>query len=172
MTEIRLNATLPLDSDGFLRRECPNCERQFKWLPGPNTQEDEEECREASESYFCPYCYEEAATHAWWTKEQLEYTRALVLTESVVPRLRRFQRDVRKLSQPGGLIQLDVRLPSLERRDQMVETDDMVRIDFPCHPAEPVKIDETWESDVACLVCGIRYPIDLLRDLPQSGGGR
>lgn len=23
----------PLDSDGFLRRECPTCEREFKWLP-------------------------------------------------------------------------------------------------------------------------------------------
>ena len=23
---------IPLDSDGFLRRECPTCEREFKWL--------------------------------------------------------------------------------------------------------------------------------------------
>ena len=26
---------LPLDSDGFLRRECPHCVQQFKWHHGP-----------------------------------------------------------------------------------------------------------------------------------------
>ncbi len=23
---------VPLDSDGFFRRECPTCERELKWL--------------------------------------------------------------------------------------------------------------------------------------------
>ena len=32
MNEIRLSVPFPLDSEGFLRRECPSCRREFKWL--------------------------------------------------------------------------------------------------------------------------------------------
>ena len=47
----------------------------------------------------------------------------------------------------------------------------MVRVDVPCHPEEPTKVDEGWDGEVACLVCGIRYPVDLVRALPEEGGG-
>ena len=30
--EFSIEMSLPLDSDGFLRRQCPACEREFKWL--------------------------------------------------------------------------------------------------------------------------------------------
>ena len=30
----------PLDSDGFLYRECPICEREFKWLHTPEGDRD------------------------------------------------------------------------------------------------------------------------------------
>ena len=30
--DLALEMSMPLDSDGFLRRECPTCEREFKWL--------------------------------------------------------------------------------------------------------------------------------------------
>jgi hypothetical protein len=32
MGDVSIPMSLPLDGDGFLRRECPKCERQFKWL--------------------------------------------------------------------------------------------------------------------------------------------
>ena len=31
---MEIEIALPLDNDGFLRRECPSCERQFKWFHG------------------------------------------------------------------------------------------------------------------------------------------
>ena len=31
MDEIEIPVTMPLDGDGFLRRECPTCEEEFKW---------------------------------------------------------------------------------------------------------------------------------------------
>jgi hypothetical protein len=37
--EVQLSMSLPLDGDGFLRRECPTCEREFKWLPSPDQLE-------------------------------------------------------------------------------------------------------------------------------------
>ena len=44
----------------------------------------------------------------------------------------------------------------------------MVRVDMPCHPEEPLKVDAKWDGEVACLVCGIRYPVDLVRALPDD----
>lgn len=50
---IELGMTIPLDSDGFLRRECPSCEREFKWRP---SESDAEEAGESTDDvgYFCP----------------------------------------------------------------------------------------------------------------------
>lgn len=30
--EIKISVSIPLDDDGFLRRECPTCEQEFKWF--------------------------------------------------------------------------------------------------------------------------------------------
>jgi hypothetical protein len=46
--------TLPLDSDGFLRRECPKCEREFKWHEGPT--EDRPQDWNDPPVYWCPLC--------------------------------------------------------------------------------------------------------------------
>lgn len=43
--------SVPLDSEGFLRRECPTCEREFKWKPAG---EDEEATPAPEGGYFCP----------------------------------------------------------------------------------------------------------------------
>lgn len=40
--EVQLSMSLPLDGDGFLRRECPTCEREFKWVPSPDPEADED----------------------------------------------------------------------------------------------------------------------------------
>ncbi len=57
--EVTLSMSLPLDGDGFLRRECPTCEREFKWLPSPQHGEGDAAAASdepAPERYFCPYC--------------------------------------------------------------------------------------------------------------------
>ena len=52
--DVTLEMSIPLDDDGFLRRACPTCEREFKWLPSTNDEEaiDSPEV----DHYFCPYC--------------------------------------------------------------------------------------------------------------------
>jgi hypothetical protein len=37
---------------------------------------------------------------------------------------------------------------------ELDDTDDMRRIDFACHPAEPVKVLDDWDRWVHCLICG------------------
>jgi hypothetical protein len=61
--EVQLSMSLPLDGDGFLRRECATCEREFKWLPSPDQlEEGNGESRAAAtdaqppDAYYCPYC--------------------------------------------------------------------------------------------------------------------
>jgi hypothetical protein len=173
--------TLPLDSDGFLRRECSSCERQFKWHPSQSqttaAQADDQLGEDlvaaqdedsAVEYYYCPYCGEPAAPTAWWTREQLEYGQALATAEIVAPQLRDLADSLKSLNTRGGMISLKVAmdLPDFSRPEPLTEPDDMVRVDFPCHPEEPIKVEEAWEGEVACLVCGIRYPFDIVRELP------
>ena len=50
---MEIRASLPLDAD-FLRRQCPECGRQFKWHVGP-TEDTPEEFVDPP-VYHCPYC--------------------------------------------------------------------------------------------------------------------
>jgi hypothetical protein len=70
--DVQLSISLPLDSDDFLRRECPTCEREFKWLPQQEDAGDGEDASaatardaEAPQHYYCPYCAVTAPSDAW-----------------------------------------------------------------------------------------------------------
>jgi hypothetical protein len=166
MSETTVQVSMPLDEDGFLRRECPTCERQFKWRSG---SEETVEAAEAPEMYYCPYCAEPADTGSWWTPQQLEYAQQYAAAEVLGPGLAEFQRSIARMNQPGGIIQIsmDVTLPS--QPEPLVEPNDMARVDFPCHPEGPLKVADDWDAEVSCLVCGIRYPAELVRALPEEG---
>lgn len=179
MSELPIPMSLPLDEDGFLRRECPNCERQFKWWPTPPSEESlDKDAQEAVEAYFCPYCHEPAAPNAWWTKEQVEYAQQLAAAKVLGPQLRRFKSGMESRNRRSRGIRFDVSLPSLPQPESLTEPalhqksglntrsgrstlnkllfivvacnfgakptepNDMVRIDVPCHPEEPLKVDE------------------------------
>ena len=147
---------IPLDSDGFLRRECPSCLRQFKWHSGPASEEAEH--APSPSAYFCPYCGVSASLDSWWTQEQLDYARAYAAPEimdAAVEELRR------ALKQPrGSFIQIDV--PDADVPDRpapMTELDDMEVIVAPCHSYEPVKVADAQEGPFHCLVCGAPFAV-------------
>lgn len=158
MSEESLHMSVPLDSDGFLRRECPTCEREFKWLPSsPSDAVDDADSGEDSSPYTCPYCGIQAPAGSWATKTQVELAQSIVMREVVGPKLSEFGRELERMSrQTGGLLKFSARV----ERDQpttdptLTESDDMRRVEFDCHPAEPLKILEDWRGDVLCLVCG------------------
>jgi hypothetical protein len=161
--EVQLSMSLPLDGDGFLRRECPTCEREFKWLPSadPDVEEDVAETSgadEVPESYYCPYCAVTAPPDAWLTKAQVAAAEEIIQRELIDPELHKLEREIDRLNRrSGGLIGIEVRLerdepepaPELDEPD-----DDMRRVDFTCHPPEPVKVLDDWERPVHCLICG------------------
>jgi DNA-directed RNA polymerase subunit RPC12/RpoP len=136
--DVRLQMSMPLDSGGFLRRECPTCQREFKWL---HTPEGEGTAAPVADGgYFCPYCGVQAQTNTWLTEAQVELAQNIVATQAIGPMLKKFG-DSLTYHPPDEL-------------DPLTEVDDMTRVDFECHPTEPVKVLDTWDKPVRCLICG------------------
>jgi uncharacterized Zn finger protein (UPF0148 family) len=155
--EVILSMTIPVDSDGFLRRECPTCEREFKWLATPPDQAEDTESPQHG-GYYCPYCGVQAETGSWLTKAQAELAQNVAMREVVDPMLKKLGDDLKKMSsRSGGLVSVEWKQPSTPEIAPLTEADDMVRVDFSCHPTEPVKIMETWSEKPYCLICGVQY---------------
>ena len=156
-SERQLAMSLPLDSDGFLRRECPTCEREFKWLASEEAGAEADTVPEGG--YYCPYCAIQAPADAWWTPAQLELAQSIVQREVVDPELKKLERSMRDLSRrSGGFLSASMKIERDPEPHPLVETDDMRRVDFECHPREPVKVLDDWTRDVHCLICGAAEP--------------
>ena len=162
MDEISISLQLPLDEDGFLRRECPHCGRQFKqWQGTPD------ETQESPEAYYCPYCYASADADTWYTAQQIEYIQQQAMAEVVGPHLYRLQKQIEQASH-NGLFRIEMDAPLLVEPEPLVERNDMVQLAFPCHVEEPIKVDEQWDQEVACVLCGTRYSMDEVRTVSRE----
>lgn len=150
--EIRVPVSLPLDSDGFLRRECPTCEREFKWF----SHNDGDPHAEPATQYFCPLCGEPSGLDSWWTPAQLDYGLG-----SAGPDIDRAVQDAVADMFKGvkGFTFESNRSFSLgiEPPEPLIEPDDMVMVEPPCHPNEPLKVPEGATERIFCLICGTAF---------------
>ena len=146
---------LPLDSNGFLRRECPSCHKPFKWHAGPANEEAEG--HPPPPSFFCPMCGKPAGPEEWMTQEQQEYARNVAM-----PALMKRLDDELGAAFNG----LNSQYFSVETRASLAvpdtpmplsEPDDMAIIASPCHSYEPVKVSDDAKSPFYCLVCGAAF---------------
>ncbi|HAN72704.1 MAG TPA: hypothetical protein DCQ36_14090 [Actinobacteria bacterium] len=151
--EISIPVPLPCDSDGFLRRECPSCEGQFKWLIT-----DDDSSAIPPDQYFCPLCGVAADTNSWFTREQLEFMQSYA-----APQIERMIQEA--VGDAFGRIDaIEFKTArSLEidsdTVDALVEPDDMLIAEPPCHPSEPVKVPEERMGVLFCLLCGGLYEV-------------
>ena len=155
--DVALEMSLPLDSDGFLRRECPTCEREFKWLytPAEAGASEDAEAPVPDGGYFCPYCGVQAEPNSWLTRAQVELAHNMVATRVLGPMLKDFGDDLKKISRrSGGMLRAEMKYDSPDELGPLTEVDDMTRIDFDCHRTEPVKVLDDWDRSVRCLICG------------------
>ena len=144
--DVSISVNLPLDRDGFLRRECPTCEQEFKWL------HSNEEGGPVSQ-YFCPLCGHSAGLDSWWTPKQLQHMEDAsspaidqIIRDGVTDAfkgLRGMRFEQNKNFTMGGVAP-----------DPLVEPDDMAAVEPPCHPEEPVKVPSHRLGRLFCLVCG------------------
>ncbi len=145
--------TLPLDN-GFLRRECPACGRQFKWHHGP-TEDRPTDALDPS-MYFCPYCGESAPPDQWWTQDQIDYARGLATPEA----MRLVRDEFRELEESVRGSFLTIKVGSAEAvvfPAPLHEPHDMLMVLSPCHAWEPIKVAEAWTERLHCLVCGSQF---------------
>lgn len=138
---------MPLDDDGFLRRECPHCSREFKWLHSEEGSSDEPD----PDGYHCPYC-DGRSVDGWWTHAQL----AAIQDEAqhyMQSRFHEMFKGLERRSSKSVTFKAGA-APARSSRPGLTEQNDMRRVDFPCHPAEPIKVLEDWTAPVHCIVCG------------------
>jgi len=154
--EASLSMSMPLDSEGFLRRECPTCEREFKWLPA---EEDSEGTPSEDGGYYCPYCGVQAGTDTWLTQAQVQLAHNLIAREVLGPMVENLGREIGNVGRDsGGLTSASMRYEAPDEMDPLTEVDDMRRVDFECHPSEPLKVLDDWSKPVRCLICGQPAP--------------
>ena len=149
-----LSVRLPLD-DGFLRRECDRCERQFKWHSGPTEDRPADEVD--SNVYFCPYCGESAPPDHWWTKDQLKHMQGIGtghVSRELDGMLRQLARETR-----NSMFSIEGTITQPEPPALLHEPSDMVIVQSPCHPWEPIKVHEDWRGPLFCLICRDQFGI-------------
>lgn len=144
------------DEDGFLRRECPTCERQFKWFYGETSERPDDAMD--PEVYFCPYCAVPAPTDQWMTVEQVQHAQ-----EAIAPELNQMLNDeLKKIARSAGsgLMKMTFKPgPTPTPPAPLTEPNDMVMVESPCHAWEPLKIVEDWAEQLHCLVCGAAFVV-------------
>lgn len=91
-----MEVPVPTDAEGYLGRECPepNCESYFKVKPGTGRRGQNIPC-------FCPYCGHSGPTDHFWTKEQLEYAKSVVLRD-ITEAVRRDLKTLELEQKPRG----------------------------------------------------------------------
>jgi hypothetical protein len=150
-TERGISVGISLDEDGFVLRECPACKREFRW----HVSADEDEGLPApTDGYSCPYCGKQASPDSWFTTAQADFLTATALHEMGGPQL---DEMLGGLARDSGLLRIEVtgsvggeKPPPLDE-NLGAETR---RVEFSCHPIEPLKIDLGWQGPVHCLICG------------------
>lgn len=144
--------SLPLDSDGFLRRECPTCEEEFKWFSHAEGDDDAEPVSQ----YFCPLCGVPAGLDPWWTPAQLEYgfgSAGGAIDQAMQDAMTDAFKGIKGMKfELNSSFSLDIETP-----DSLIEPDDMVIVEPPCHPNEPLKVPEASTERVFCLICGAQF---------------
>jgi len=181
MSIIAFNISLPLDSDQFLRRECPLCLRQFKietqeadrqsliereleaylLQEGLEIRAESADATEADEDeLWCPYCGQTAPRNQWWTQEQIAYIHvfgynimAQIINEQLIrPMKRKFSGRQR------GLISIKFEGKEMEYQEPWIspEPDDMTIHTLPCCGLR-VKVDDDWSRPIYCYRCGFPH---------------
>jgi hypothetical protein len=159
---------LPLDAEGFSRRECPRCHAEFKlrWsarepavlacaMARRVTMNSGE--LEPQPARVCPYCASSAAADRFLTPEIQRHLdgEARQLDEEV--RRRRVRLPPEWLSENPRVSSKDPALTARPREPLRRDPDgELCRIDLPCCGVEQ-KVSGAWVGPIRCHLCGIAH---------------
>lgn len=181
---IEFKIPISLDPDGFLRRQCPLCGRQFKIRPlreesTPDTGKPEDtflliieeegkvkEDMETSPGLFCPYCGQQSPQKDFLTDAQREYIQNIIyrygkqlIEEELFKSLKRIES---RLSGPIS-IRVEPKKTPEPNIPPLTDVGDMQIYHLSCCEKE-IKIQEDWEKPVYCPYCGFMHKKLLPRD--------
>jgi hypothetical protein len=77
---------------------------------------------------------------------------SIFANQVVGPMLSSFSQGIGRGS--GSFISARVEQQQPDPPASLTEVDDMRRVDFACHPSEPLKVLDDWAGVVGCLICG------------------
>jgi len=140
---------LALDVDGFLRRQCQSCRGEFKWHHGPTPTRPDTAIDPAM--YTCPLCGTPAPQDQWSTEDQSRYQQETVEFYAADAINDELKRALGRNYKPGK--------NTAPAPTPLHEPNDMLIIESPCHPWEPVKVPQQRADSgpLHCLVCGATY---------------
>jgi hypothetical protein len=173
---IEISVALPLDKDGFLRRECPYCSKQFKakyksediqgllaeqfknFMVSKEEKPKPEDEVKTTPNLFCPYCAQEAPPTHWWTHEQLDYIRTFaknIMTRQINEQL---IRPLSRMPRGSGPITMTFKGQEIKEEKPWIspEPDDMKIVELPCCQSQ-IKIEDSAHSKHYCLYCGFPH---------------
>jgi uncharacterized Zn-finger protein len=151
MSNNQVEVQFPLDSEGYLRRACPYCGREFKILPARCAKLNAEP-KPPHGNLYCPYCAHFADANSWWTDAQVELISDIVHADVLHPILSRFRRSLDHFQ--SGFLKITMHQSQQTIPYLGVEMDDMQKTHLNCCN-HFIKILDGWKSMIICPWCGI-----------------
>lgn len=179
MNEIKINLSFPLDNDGFFRRECPFCYKEFKILLEKEeltdiTQKgidsfmiemkekatDLDDIEHSETEFTCPYCGQRASKDNWWTQGQLAYVGIIAKNIMIKKVNENFIRPLKKTFNKSSSDMFSIRFDGKEIKQQepciSPEINDMEIFNLSCCQRK-IKIEKNWNDIIYCFFCGFPY---------------
>ncbi len=130
----QISTSIPVDENGYLGRECPDCEQYFKITPGTGLTGTDLQCH-------CPYCGHVAAPNHFFTKAQIEYAKSIAINKFTGAMLK----DMKALEfnhPPKGMFGIGFSM----------------KVDGRPHPIYRYT-EKDLEEEVVCDNCTLRYTV-------------
>lgn len=175
--EVKFAASISTDRDGFYRRACSSCGREFKTEVDPSDLQWAlaAQCRRMGlevggddgeetppSTIWCPFCSHEDASSEMHTEGTIEYLKRLVYREYVLPQINRLFSGLEDStrggsSSKGGFLSISLefkhsRMPLPPRPIHGPEPGDLKIVEFLCC-GKRIKVSELWMDIPVCTYC-------------------
>lgn len=183
--EVRFSLQVSSDRDGFFRRTCPSCDRDFKteldpadlaWALNTQIQRVSEEVgvspaeitqEGTPDELRCPYCRHSAEVSEMHTEETIEYLKMFAYRDYAMPMIDRMLSDFADSfggrGGGGGLISFSISFehkcpPTPPCPIHGPEPADMKIINFLCC-GKKLKVADRWDDVSVCIFCGTQVTL-------------
>ena len=166
--------SFPTDKEGFLRRECPFCQKEFKvkfnqeeisdisnqsieqFLVEESSEQNDEYEDNTESFYFCPYCGQYSSFNNWWTKEQVKYIH--IVCKNIMAQLinEHLVKPLQKTSRSSSFLKIEAKPISQQQEWIGTEADDLKEVTLKCCERQ-IKLIDNWDKKVFCHFCGFPH---------------